>query len=90
MEYYIIYEIGDSCENNGRFIWPGIYTSYEVTVGLIQAKIYEAGRDDDGNPQGHMEIKFSKEEADSADGTMVGNLYDYDVQYYVKKMRMGY
>jgi hypothetical protein len=90
MEYYIIYEIGDACQNHGRFIWPTIYSSYEAAVALIQAKIYEAGRDDYGEPMGYMENNFSKEKADSADGTMVANLYDYDCQYFVKKMKMGY
>jgi hypothetical protein len=88
MEYYIIYEIGDSSQNNGRYIWPAIYTSFEEAVALIQVKIDEAGIHEDGFPNGVMEKYFSKEISELPDGTLVGNLYDYDCQYYIKKMKM--
>lgn len=89
MEYYIIYEIGDSAENGGRLIWPTIYTSYNVAVAHIKDKIDAAGLYDDGDEIGYMEKNYSKKETDNPDGVLVGNLYDYDVQYFIKKLKMS-
>jgi hypothetical protein len=89
MDYYIIYEIGDASKNGYRYIWPTIYSSYEDAVAEIQAKIDKAGQDEYGEPVGFMENDSSRAKADSEDdGTMVGNLHDYDCQYFVKKLSM--